>query len=29
MISDSSAIAVIVCVTLIIICWLGNSKRKD
>lgn len=29
MISDSIAITVIVCVTLIIICWLGNSKRKD
>lgn len=29
MISDSIAIAAIVCVTLIIICWLGNSKRKD
>lgn len=29
MISDSIAITAIVCVTLIIICWLGNSKRKD
>lgn len=29
MISDSIVIAAIVCVTLIIICWLGNSKRKD
>lgn len=29
MISDSIAIAAIVCVTLIIICWMGNTKRKD
>lgn len=29
MISDSIVIAAIVCVTLIIMCWLGNSKRKD
>lgn len=29
MISDSIVIAAIVCVTLLIMCWLGNSKRKD
>ena len=29
MISDSIVIAAIVCVTLIIMCWLGNSKGKD
>lgn len=29
MISDSIVIAAIVCVTLVIMCWLGNSKRKD
>lgn len=29
MISESIAIAAIVCVTLIIISWMGNTKRKD
>lgn len=29
MISDSIAITAIVCITLVIIAWIGNTKRKD